>query len=51
MWHVWGVGKSILGLGGETEEERPLERHRCKWEDNIGMDFKVVDWKGVDWNR
>jgi len=51
MWHVWGETKFIHGFGGGTEEERPLERHRCKWEDNIKMDFKVVDWKGVEWNR
>jgi len=50
MWHVWGEGKFTHGLGGETEEERQLERHRCKCEDNIKMDFKL-DWKGVEWNR
>ena len=51
MWHVWGEGKFTHGLGGETDEERPLERHRCKLGDNIKMDFKVVDRKGVEWNR
>jgi hypothetical protein len=42
MWHVWGEGKFTHELGRETDEERPLERHRCKWDDNIKMDFKVV---------
>ena len=29
------------------EGERPLERPRRRWEDNIKMDFKEIGYKGV----
>jgi chemotaxis regulatin CheY-phosphate phosphatase CheZ len=28
---------------------RPLEKHGCKWEDKIKMDFQKVKLEGVDW--
>jgi hypothetical protein len=31
------------------EGEIPLARKRCRWEDNIRMDLKEIDWEGVDW--
>jgi hypothetical protein len=24
-------------------------RPRCKWEDNINMDFRETGWGGMDW--
>jgi hypothetical protein len=33
---------------GNSEGKRPLGRLRCRWEDNIRMDFKNIVWKGVD---
>jgi hypothetical protein len=36
-------------LMGRPEGRRPLERLGCRWEDNIKMDLKEVEWEGVDW--
>jgi hypothetical protein len=35
---------SVSRPGGK----RPLERPRCRWEDNIKMD-QVRGWGGMDW--
>jgi hypothetical protein len=29
--------------------KRPLGRHRRRWEDNIKMDLREIDWGGMDW--
>jgi hypothetical protein len=29
---------------GKPEEKRPLEKPRCRWEDNIKMDLRDIDW-------
>jgi hypothetical protein len=34
---------------GKPEGKRPLGRPRCRWEDNIKMDFQEVGCKGLDW--
>jgi hypothetical protein len=34
---------------GKPEDNRPLGRHRCRWEDNIKMDFREIGWGGMDW--
>ena len=36
-------------LVGEPEGNRPLGRHRRKWEDNIEMDLQDIKCGGVDW--
>jgi hypothetical protein len=33
---------------GKPEEERPLGRQRCRWQDNIKMDLREVEMEGVD---
>jgi hypothetical protein len=33
----------------ESEEKRPLWKHRRRWVDNIEMDIKVLEWEKVDW--
>jgi hypothetical protein len=33
----------------KPEERRPLGSPRHKWEDNIIMDLKSIEWEGVDW--
>jgi hypothetical protein len=41
-------------LVGKPEENRPLERPRRRWEDNIKMDFQEVGygvWTGLSWLR
>jgi hypothetical protein len=29
-------------VDGKSEDKGPLERHRCRWEDNIGMDLREI---------
>jgi len=36
-------------LVGKPEGKRPLERLRCRWEDNIKMDLQGVGCGGMDW--
>jgi hypothetical protein len=36
-------------LVGKPEGKRPLGRPRCRWVDNIKMDFRDIEWDGVDW--
>jgi len=36
-------------LVGKPERQRPLGRSRCRWEDNITMDFQEVGFGGKDW--
>jgi hypothetical protein len=32
----------------KPEEKRPLERIRCKWDDDIKMDLREVGWSDMD---
>ena len=36
-------------LVGKPEGKRPMERPKCRWEDNIKMDLKKVGCGGMDW--
>jgi len=36
-------------LIGRPEGKRPLGRRRCKWEDNIKMDFREIGIDGANW--
>ena len=36
-------------LVGKPGGKRPLGRPRCRWEDNIKMDFQDVSCGDVDW--
>jgi hypothetical protein len=36
-------------LVGKSEGKRPLGRPRCRWEDNIKMDFQEVRCGGMNW--
>jgi len=36
---------------GKPEGKRPLERPRCRWEDNIKMDLQEVGGGRVDWTE
>jgi hypothetical protein len=31
---------------GKPEGWRPLRRHRCRWENNIKLDLREVEWGG-----
>jgi hypothetical protein len=35
----------VIKSGGK----RTLRRPRHKWEDNIKMDLREIEWEGVDW--
>jgi hypothetical protein len=36
-------------LVGKPEGERPLQRLRCRWVDNIKISLREVGWGGMDW--
>jgi hypothetical protein len=36
-------------LVGKPEGKRPLGVPRCRWENNIKMDLKEIEWEHVDW--
>jgi hypothetical protein len=39
----------MQGFGWKPEGKRPLERPRCRWEDNIKMNLQDVGCSGMDW--
>jgi hypothetical protein len=50
--HVAGTGErsgAYRVLVGKPEGKKSLGRSRHRWEDNIEMDFKEIEWEGVDW--
>jgi hypothetical protein len=42
-------GHAYRGLVGKLEEKRAVGRPTHRWEDNIKMDFRKVEWGGVHW--
>jgi hypothetical protein len=36
-------------LVGKPEGKRPLGRPRRRWEDNIKIDLREIEWGGTDW--
>jgi hypothetical protein len=36
-------------LVGMIERKRPLGRPRFRWECNIKMDLKQIEWRGMNW--
>jgi len=36
-------------LVGKHEGNRPIRRPRCRWEDNIRMNLREIEWEYVDW--
>jgi hypothetical protein len=38
-------------LVGRPEVKRPLEKPRCRWEDNIKMDLREIGIDGTNWIR
>jgi hypothetical protein len=33
----------------KPEGKRPLGRPRSRWEDNIRLDLREIEWGGMDW--
>jgi hypothetical protein len=46
MWNAWEEEKSVQGFGGKS---RRNEVTRCRWENGIRMDLRVIDWRDVEW--
>jgi len=44
-----GEERVVYRVWGEPEGKRPLGRPRCRWEDNIKMDFQEVGSGGMEW--
>jgi len=45
-----GERRDVYGvLVGKPEGKRPIGRPRCRWEENIKMDFQEVGCGGMDW--
>jgi hypothetical protein len=44
-----GEGRDVYRvLVGKPEGKRPLGRPRCRWEENINMNFQEVGCRGMD---
>jgi hypothetical protein len=39
----------ISPTAGKPEGKRSLRRPRCRWNDNIRMDLREIEWEGMDW--
>jgi hypothetical protein len=49
--HVAHVGaKRIAYRVGKSEGKRLLGRPRRRWEDNIEVYLREIEWDGMDWN-
>jgi hypothetical protein len=47
---VDGEGRGVYrSLVGKHEQNRPLERPRLRWEDDIKMDLQKLGCGGLDW--
>ena len=46
MEHKRGAYRTVVG---SSDGRKPLERLRCRWEDNIKMGLQEVGWGGRVW--
>jgi hypothetical protein len=42
-------GMQLGFLVGKSKGKRPEGRPRCRWDNNIEMDFREAGWSGMDW--
>jgi hypothetical protein len=42
------VGSAYRVLVETPEGKRPLEKRKCRWEDNVKIDLREVRWYGLD---
>jgi hypothetical protein len=47
--HLGGMRNAYKILAGKPEGKRPLERYGRRWEVNIRMNLRVIDWESMDW--
>jgi hypothetical protein len=50
--HVAGIGegKNAYRISmGKPERKRPMGRPRRRWEDNVKMDLREIEWGSMDW--
>jgi len=45
---MWERTCACRVLVGKPEGKKPLERPRCRWEDNIKMDLQYMGWGGLN---
>jgi hypothetical protein len=45
MGKMTHIGKILVG---KSEGKRPLQRPKCRWEDNK-IDFREIGWEVVGW--
>jgi len=48
MWHISEAGEVHKVTVGRPEWKRSFGRLGIRWEDNIKMDLKEVEWEGLD---
>jgi hypothetical protein len=41
--------ENVARVVGKLEGKRPLGRRRRKWVDNIKIDPREIEWRGMDW--
>jgi hypothetical protein len=46
---LWGRRGMYIGNWWESQKERPPERTRCKWVNNILMGLRETGWDGMEW--
>ena len=49
MQHVWGTEGPYTGFWWGNMKEVDHLGDRCRWEDNIKMNFSEVGCEGVNW--
>jgi hypothetical protein len=42
-------GNAYMILVGKPEVKRPIGRPRHRWEDNIRINLREIEWGGMDW--
>jgi hypothetical protein len=38
-----------IGFSGKPKVKRPHGRIKCRWVDNIKMDLRETEWRGMEW--
>jgi len=46
-----GDWKCLKNVNRKLEQKRPLERRRCRWEDDTKMDLGGTRCEAADWNK